>query len=144
MSGISVEALQELCFGKDTDEKPVHVNNILKFAVMKKDRSFSAIGGPSHVSLDGDLQVDDFSLIQTAIRQATYEFVLLFIHPIFVFIIGFNCSLWTIKHSFSCRHVKHLTQLDLHNCHHWNRFLEVHTFYFNFLNTFVLSFYLFA
>lgn len=76
MSGVSAEALNELCFGKDNDERPVHVNNILKFAIMKKDHSFLAIGGPSHMTSDGDMQVDDSSLIQTAIRQATCEFVL--------------------------------------------------------------------
>ncbi|URD78443.1 cell division cycle and apoptosis regulator 1 [Musa troglodytarum] len=91
MSGISCEALNELCLEKDTDERIVHFNNILKFAVLKKDRSFLAIGGPSHVTLDGDPQLNDSSLIQTAIR-----------------------------------HVKHATQLDLHNCLHWNRFLEIH------------------
>lgn len=89
MSGISCEALNELCLEKDTDERIVHFNNILKFAVLKKDRSFLAIGGPSHVTLDGDPQVNDSSLIQTAIRCGTFVLIhyvhfLLFAEGIFV------------------------------------------------------------
>ncbi|XP_042494256.1 protein SHORT ROOT IN SALT MEDIUM 1-like [Macadamia integrifolia] len=91
MSGISKDALEELSSDKISDDRIPHLNNILRFAILRQDRSFMAIGGPWDV-LDGeDPSVDESSLIQTALRCA-----------------------------------KGLTQLDLHNCHRWNRFLEIH------------------
>ncbi|XP_073010931.1 protein SHORT ROOT IN SALT MEDIUM 1 isoform X1 [Typha latifolia] len=92
LSGASIDALDGLCSEKSTSERIMHFNNILKFAVLRKDRSFMAIGGPWNVAIDGgDPLANDSCLIQTAVR-----------------------------------HVKDLTQLDLHNCQHWNRFLELH------------------
>lgn len=69
MSGISSDALNELCLDKSADERIIHFNNILKFAILRKDRAFMAIGGPWNATVDGgDPSVDDSSLIQTAIR----------------------------------------------------------------------------
>ncbi|KAF4394795.1 hypothetical protein F8388_015701 [Cannabis sativa] len=91
MSGISKNALEELSSEKITDDRIPHIYNILRFAVLKKDHSFMAIGGPWKSVDGGDPSVDDTSLIHTAQRYA-----------------------------------KDVAQLDLQNCQHWNRFLEIH------------------
>ncbi|XP_068641295.1 protein SHORT ROOT IN SALT MEDIUM 1-like [Aristolochia californica] len=92
MSGISSTSLDELCAGKSSDDRIAHVNSILRFALLRKDRSFLAVGGPWNATIDGgDPLVDDSSLIRTALRCA-----------------------------------KEAIQLDLQNCQHWNRFLEIH------------------
>ncbi|KAK1314638.1 hypothetical protein QJS10_CPA06g00457 [Acorus calamus] len=92
MSGISNDALEELCNEKSTEGRIAHFNNLLRFAVIRKDRSFMTIGGPWNVAVDGgDPAVDGSCLIHTALR-----------------------------------YVKDMAQLDLHNCQHWNRFLEIH------------------
>ncbi|XP_058104990.1 protein SHORT ROOT IN SALT MEDIUM 1-like [Magnolia sinica] len=89
MSGISSHALEELCSDKSSDRIP-HLNIIPRFAILRKDCSFMAIGGPWNAAQDGgDPLVDDSSLVQSALR-----------------------------------HVKDLTQLDLRDSQHWNRFLE--------------------
>ncbi|KAF2290076.1 hypothetical protein GH714_001773 [Hevea brasiliensis] len=75
MSGLSKNALEELSSEKSYDDRLPHICNILRFAVLKRDRSFMAIGGPWDTA-DGDA------------RDAT--------------------------------------QIDLQNCHNWNRFLEIH------------------
>ncbi|XP_062229048.1 protein SHORT ROOT IN SALT MEDIUM 1-like isoform X2 [Phragmites australis] len=92
MSGMSKGAFADITSLRSTEERVVHLNNILKFAVFKKDRSLFAIGGPWNAVLDGgDPSVDCSCLIRTAIR-----------------------------------YVKELVQVDLSNCIHWNRFVEVH------------------
>ncbi|KAF4396755.1 hypothetical protein F8388_004723 [Cannabis sativa] len=91
MSGISKNALEELSSEKISDDRIPHIYNILRFAVLKKDHSFMAIGGPWKSVDGGDPSVDDTSLIHTAQRYA-----------------------------------KDVAQLDLQNCQHWNRFLEIH------------------
>ena len=68
MSGLSRSALEELSSDKIPDDRIPHICNILRFAVLKKDHSFMAIGGP-WVSSDGSNPIDDkSSLIQTALR----------------------------------------------------------------------------
>ncbi|CAI0405956.1 unnamed protein product [Linum tenue] len=91
MSGVSKSAFEELSSSKMSDDRPAHLSNILRFALVKKDRAFMAIGGPWDPVDGGDPAVDDSPLIQTALRYA-----------------------------------KDVTQLDLQNCRHWNRFLEIH------------------
>ncbi|TVU07901.1 hypothetical protein EJB05_41277, partial [Eragrostis curvula] len=92
MSGMSRGAFADITSLKTTEERLVHMNNILKFAVFKKDRSLFAIGGAWDAVIDGgDPSVDCSCLIRTAIR-----------------------------------HAKESVQVDLSNCTHWNRFIEVH------------------
>lgn len=68
MSGLSRSALEELSSEKIPDDRIPHICNILRFAVLKKDHSFMAIGGPC-VSADGSNPTgDEFSLTQTALR----------------------------------------------------------------------------
>ncbi|CAA6665213.1 unnamed protein product [Spirodela intermedia] len=69
MSGISVEALEELNAEQNSDDRISHINNLLKFAILRKDHSFTAIGGPWNATLDGgDPSTDNTSLVQTAKR----------------------------------------------------------------------------
>ncbi|KAF2299187.1 hypothetical protein GH714_030928 [Hevea brasiliensis] len=91
MSGLSKNALEELSSEKSYDDRLPHICNILRFAVLKRDRSFMAIGGPWDTADGGDPSVDDYVLVQTALR-----------------------------------HARDATQIDLQNCHNWNRFLEIH------------------
>ncbi|KAL5225939.1 hypothetical protein ABZP36_012578 [Zizania latifolia] len=70
MSGMSNSAFADITSLRSTDERIVHLNNILKFAVFKRDRSLFAIGGPWNAAIDGgDPSVDCSCLIQTAIRH---------------------------------------------------------------------------
>ncbi|KAK8534602.1 hypothetical protein V6N13_080942 [Hibiscus sabdariffa] len=69
MSGLSSSALEELSSEKAPDDRIAHICNIIRFAVLKKDHSFMAIGGPC-VSADGNTAGDEFSLVQTAHRYA--------------------------------------------------------------------------
>uniref|UniRef100_A0A0E0LCP7 EF-hand domain-containing protein n=1 Tax=Oryza punctata TaxID=4537 RepID=A0A0E0LCP7_ORYPU len=70
MSGMSNSAFADITSLRSTDERVVHLNNILKFAVFKRDRSLFAIGGPWSAAIDGgDPVVDSSCLIQTAIRH---------------------------------------------------------------------------
>lgn len=72
MSGMSNSAFADITSLRSTDERVVHLNNILKFAVFKRDRSLFAIGGPWNAAIDGgDPVVDPSCLIQTAIRYTT-------------------------------------------------------------------------
>lgn len=68
MSGLSRNALEELSSDKISDDRIPHICNILRFAVLKRDRSFMAIGGPWDSADGGDPSVDDAALIQTALR----------------------------------------------------------------------------
>ena len=68
MSGISKNALEELSSEKISDDRIPHIYNILRFAVLKKDHSLMAIGGPWKSLDGGDPSVDDTSLIHTAQR----------------------------------------------------------------------------
>lgn len=119
MSGLSRNALEELSSEKSFDDRVPHICNILRFAVLKKDHSFMAIGGPWN-SVDGsDPSVDSSSLVQTAIRFVLYAFFLneLVLWNVILFL------KWTVL--FLCRYAKDVTQLDLQDCHNWNRFIEV-------------------
>ncbi|KAG8094529.1 hypothetical protein GUJ93_ZPchr0012g20835 [Zizania palustris] len=70
MSGMSNSAFADITSLRSTDERIVHLNNILKFAVFKRDHSLFAIGGPWNAAIDGgDPSVDCSCLIQTAIRH---------------------------------------------------------------------------
>ncbi|GAB2242015.1 hypothetical protein Droror1_Dr00018790 [Drosera rotundifolia] len=91
MSGLSRSALEELSSDKVRDDRIPHICSFLRFAVLRKERAFMAIGGPWDPVDGGDPAVDDSSLVRTVIR-----------------------------------HAKDVTQLDLQNCKHWNRFLEIH------------------
>ncbi|XP_078444603.1 ATP/GTP-binding protein family isoform X2 [Wolffia australiana] len=69
MSGISSEALEELCSDHNSDNRVSHFNNLLRFAILRKDHSFTAIGGPWNAALDGgDPSTDETSLVRTAKR----------------------------------------------------------------------------
>lgn len=124
MSGIGSDALNDLCSDKSADERIVHFNSILKFAILRKDRAFLAIGGPMNAAVDGgNPSVDDPSLIQTAIRCLLFT---LTNSMLFLWFYGYFFSLKLKVILFSDRYVKDLTQADLHDCQHWNRFLEVY------------------
>ncbi|KAL8142335.1 hypothetical protein V2J09_015367 [Rumex salicifolius] len=70
MSGLSRTASEELSSEKLSEDRVPHMCNLLRFAVLRKDRSFMAIGGPWD-PIDGpDPSVDASSLIQTVIRYA--------------------------------------------------------------------------
>ena len=68
MSGISKNALEELSSERSSEDRIPHFCNILRFAILKKDRSFMAIGGPWQSSDGGDPSVDADALVQTALR----------------------------------------------------------------------------
>ncbi|KAE8658870.1 ATP/GTP-binding family protein, putative isoform 2 [Hibiscus syriacus] len=70
MSGLSRSALEELSSEKVPDDRIPHICNILRFAVLKKDHSFMAIGGPCVYADGSNPAGDEFSLIQTALRYA--------------------------------------------------------------------------
>ncbi|PKA47389.1 hypothetical protein AXF42_Ash021758 [Apostasia shenzhenica] len=69
MSGVSSDALDELCSDKSSSERLIHFNNILRFAILKKEHSFMAIGGKWKGAIDGgDPSADESTLIHTAKR----------------------------------------------------------------------------
>lgn len=68
MSGLSRNALEELSSGKSSDDRIPHICSILRFAVLKKDQSFMAIGGPWHSADGRHPSADSSSLVQTAVR----------------------------------------------------------------------------
>jgi hypothetical protein len=71
MSGMSKGAFADITSLRTTEERVLHMNNILKFAVFKKDHSLFAIGGPWNAAIDGgDPSLDCSCLIRTAIRYA--------------------------------------------------------------------------
>lgn len=69
MSGLSRRALEDLV--SESDDRIVHICNILRFCILKKDRAFTAIGGPWDIVDGGNPSIDDSSLVQTALRYAT-------------------------------------------------------------------------
>ncbi|XP_047171820.1 protein SHORT ROOT IN SALT MEDIUM 1 isoform X1 [Vigna umbellata] len=70
MNGLSRSALEELSSDKIVDDRIPHMCNFLRFAVLKKDHSFMAVGGPWK-PVDGvDPSIDNNSLIKTALRYA--------------------------------------------------------------------------
>lgn len=74
MSGMSKGAFADMTSLRSTEERIMHLNNILKFAVFKKDRSLFTIGGPWNAAIDGgDPSVDCSCLIRTAIRYAVIK-----------------------------------------------------------------------
>lgn len=68
MSGLSRTALEDLSSDKIIDDRVPHICNFLRFAVLKKDHSFTAVGGPWEPADGGDPSVDNNSLIRTALR----------------------------------------------------------------------------
>lgn len=68
MSGLSRSATEDLCSEKISDDRIPHICNLLRFAVLKKDRSLMAIGGPWDAVDGGDPSLDDSSLIHTVLR----------------------------------------------------------------------------
>lgn len=68
MSGLSKNALEELSSEKSYGDRIPHICNILRFAVLRKDQSLMAIGGPWNSADGGDPSVDDTSLVRTALR----------------------------------------------------------------------------
>ncbi|CAO2822015.1 unnamed protein product, partial [Amaranthus hypochondriacus] len=70
MSGLSKNSMEDLSSEKNKDDRIPHICNILKFAVLKKDRSLMAIGGPWDSVDGGDPSVDDASLVRTVLRYA--------------------------------------------------------------------------
>lgn len=117
MSGISKNALEELSSERSSDDRIPHFCNILRFAILKKDRSFMAIGGPWQSSDGGDPSVDDAALVRTALRFVLCALCVCMRER--KLLLCLTCAF------FICRYAKDVTQLDLQNCHHWNRFLEV-------------------
>lgn len=76
MSGLGPEAHAEFLSDKGTEDKPVHLHNLLKFVALRKDRSaIMAAGGPWDKELDGgDPASGDSGLIKAAIRLADLIF----------------------------------------------------------------------
>lgn len=72
MSGLSRGALEELSSDKTFDDRIPHICNFLRFAILKKDHSFMAVGGPWEPADGGDPSNDDNSLIRTALRFIPY------------------------------------------------------------------------
>ncbi|XP_058777326.1 protein SHORT ROOT IN SALT MEDIUM 1 isoform X1 [Vicia villosa] len=70
MSGLSRGALEELSSDKTFDDRIPHICNFLRFAILKKDHSFMAVGGPWEPADGGDPSNDDSSLIRTALRYS--------------------------------------------------------------------------
>jgi hypothetical protein len=70
MSGLSHNAIEELSSERNYEDRIPHYCNMLRFALLKKDKSFMAIGGPWDTIDGGDPSVDDSSLVQTATRYA--------------------------------------------------------------------------
>lgn len=68
MNGLSRYALEELSSEKIVDDRIPHICSFLRFAVLKKDHSFMAIGGPWEPVDGGDPSMDNNSLIKTALR----------------------------------------------------------------------------
>lgn len=68
MSGLSKNAMEELSSEKIYDNRIPHICNIIRFAVLRKEKSLMAIGGPWNSADGGDPSVDDTSLVRTALR----------------------------------------------------------------------------
>jgi hypothetical protein len=78
MSGLSRTALEDLASDKFFEDRIPHICNILKFAVLKKDHSFMAIGGSWDPTDGMDPSVDQSSLIQTMLRFVSSRILLSF------------------------------------------------------------------
>lgn len=72
MSGLSQNASDELSSERNYEDRIPHFCNMLRFAVLKKENSFMAIGGPWDTIDGGDPSVDDSSLVQTVTRFGLY------------------------------------------------------------------------
>ncbi|CAH9102768.1 unnamed protein product [Cuscuta epithymum] len=70
MSGLSKNALDELSSDRNYDDRIPHFCNMLRFAILKKDNSLMAIGGPWDIVDGGDPSVDDSALVKTILRYA--------------------------------------------------------------------------
>ncbi|XBH56534.1 hypothetical protein VPH35_078335 [Triticum aestivum] len=69
MSGMSNGAFADICSLRSAEERLAHWNNVLKFAVFKKDHALTTIGGPWSAAIDGgDPLIDSSCLVRTAIR----------------------------------------------------------------------------
>lgn len=77
MSGLSRSATEDLSSEKTSDDRIPHICNLLRFAVLKKDRTLMAIGGPWDAVDGGDPSLDDSSLVRTVLR-----FECLYVHLI--------------------------------------------------------------
>ncbi|KAH9291489.1 hypothetical protein KI387_043319, partial [Taxus chinensis] len=68
MSGISENAMAELISERIPEDKALHVHNVLRFAILRKDHTFFAAGGSWDSVVDGgDPATDESALIRTAI-----------------------------------------------------------------------------
>lgn len=72
MSGLSQNALEELSSERSYDDRIPHFCNMLRFALLKKENAFMAIGGPWDMVDGEDPSVDDFSLVRTVMRSVLY------------------------------------------------------------------------
>lgn len=79
MSGLSRTALEDLSSDKLFEDRIPHICNIIKFAVLKKDHSFMAIGGSWDPTDGMDPSVDQSSLIQTMLRFVSSRILLSFL-----------------------------------------------------------------
>ncbi|KAK6913159.1 DBC1/CARP1 catalytically inactive NUDIX hydrolase domain [Dillenia turbinata] len=70
MSGLSRNAIEELSSEKAHDDRIPHICNILRFALLRKNNSFTAIGGRWESVDGGDPSVDESALVQTLLRYA--------------------------------------------------------------------------
>ncbi|MCO5553528.1 hypothetical protein L7F22_007050 [Adiantum nelumboides] len=70
MSGASGESVKDLLADCLNEEKPIHMHNLLRFVVFRKERSaLMAFGGTWDKTLDGgDPAINESALIHTAIR----------------------------------------------------------------------------
>ncbi|XP_048571273.1 protein SHORT ROOT IN SALT MEDIUM 1 isoform X1 [Triticum urartu] len=69
MSGMSNGAFADICSLRSAEERIAHWNNVLKFAVFKKDHALITIGGPWSAAIDGgDPLIDCSCLVRTAVR----------------------------------------------------------------------------
>lgn len=75
MSGMSNGAFTDICSLRSAEERIVHWNNVLKFAVFKKDHALITIGGPWSAAIDGgDPLIDCSCLVRTAIRYVIIQY----------------------------------------------------------------------
>lgn len=72
MSGLSENALEELSSERTYEERIPHFCNMLRFSLVRKNNSLTAIGGPWEAIDGGDPSTNDSSLIQTILRCVSY------------------------------------------------------------------------
>ncbi|XP_045810628.1 protein SHORT ROOT IN SALT MEDIUM 1 isoform X1 [Trifolium pratense] len=121
MNGLSRGALEELSSDKLLDDRIPHICNFLRFAILKKDHSFMAVGGPWEPADGGDPSNDDSSLIRAALRFIPQYHDMIICCKNLCFPLLNNGYF-----SYFYRYTKDIIQLDLQKCQHWNRFLEIH------------------